>query len=145
MQDEQVVDVAPDDETFAGLLSAEGENTRIRGALREAVFQKPGKKRSLPSPARLGHAVNGLFHSANAGTAVCAQGSVPRGRVAIDHLAGLQLPLQVSRDEVQTTHSHALRRLTRGRGARSGASWRRTFGRNRHRASGHNLARIDAP
>eukprot|EP00965_Chrysotila_dentata_P206582 6183615-Pleurochrysis_carterae.AAC.2 len=89
-----VVDVAADDEAFVGLLPAERENTRIRGALREAVFKEPGKKRSLPASARLGHTINGLFHAAYARTAVCAQGSVPWGCVAIDHLARLQLPLQ---------------------------------------------------
>eukprot|EP00965_Chrysotila_dentata_P104038 3435495-Pleurochrysis_carterae.AAC.2 len=72
VQDKQIVNVTPDDETLAGLFPAEGKNTWIGGALCEAVCEKPRKKRPLPTSTSLGHAVNGLFLSANAGTAVCA-------------------------------------------------------------------------
>eukprot|EP00965_Chrysotila_dentata_P262112 6214471-Pleurochrysis_carterae.AAC.5 len=74
------------------------------------MLKKPWEKRSLPSPARLGHAVNGLFHAAYKGPTVGAEGRVFGGRGAVNHFTGLQLTLEVGGHKDPTAHAHAVAR-----------------------------------
>eukprot|EP00965_Chrysotila_dentata_P037327 1241896-Pleurochrysis_carterae.AAC.3 len=94
MQDEQIVHVAADDEAL------------VRGfPLEEATGKRP-----LPAPARLGHAVDGLFHAAYTGSTVGAEGRVSGRRVAINYFTGLHIALEVGRYKVPTAHAHAVAR-----------------------------------
>eukprot|EP00965_Chrysotila_dentata_P257932 6213049-Pleurochrysis_carterae.AAC.3 len=100
VEDEQVIDVTADDETLAGLLTVEREDTRIRRTLRKAVLKKPREERTLPAPACLCHTVYGLLYAADSGAAVRTQGGVPWRRVG--------------GDKIPAAHSHAVARSDGG-------------------------------
>eukprot|EP00965_Chrysotila_dentata_P085337 2815445-Pleurochrysis_carterae.AAC.2 len=56
---------------------------------------------------RLRHSVNVLFDAAYARSSIGTEGGVPRWCMTVDCLVLFQVPLQVSGDEVPTSHAHA--------------------------------------
>eukprot|EP00965_Chrysotila_dentata_P255801 6212343-Pleurochrysis_carterae.AAC.4 len=68
---------------------------------------QPGEQRALPPAAGLSHAVDGLDNAADVGFAVWPDSLVARRRVAVHHLAGLELTLKVGCYEVPSAHGES--------------------------------------
>ena len=69
------------------------EDGRIRLALPETKLEQPGVQAPLPTPACLGHAVDGPLSSPHDDVSVATGGGVPRRRTAVDGFTHFELSL----------------------------------------------------
>lgn len=132
VQDEEVVNVAPDDEVVGSLpgggvdRSGEVEHAVVGLALTQSPLLEPGEQGPLPTAARLRHAVHWLDDFPYARAPVGAERAVGPGRgVAVDDLARFELALEVGRDKVPAAHAEAMLPGKRGEHAQRGAAQRR--------------------